>query len=206
LQLKEDFIIVDAGAADGRSSLKFAHNFKQSKIIAFEPVSQMCELFKEKTQHLSNVILIKKALGNSISKVKVNITKNFESSSILQLNTQYNKNTDFTDELGFQNTETVDLTTLDEELKDHKNIGLIKIDTQGAELMILQGASQTLKKTKIILLEMNNHDSYKNAAKYYQVDIYLRNSDFRLYDLIPALRNKERIYEWDAIYLQSKYF
>ena len=207
LRSAEDvFIIVVVGAADGDSSITFARSFKNVSIIAFEPVSETCQLFRKKTKHLSNIKLLQKAISNKIGKIEVNVTGNFKSSSILKLNTDYNKDTDFSKNLSFQKTETVEMSTLDIELENYNNIDLIKLDVQGAELLILKGASQTLKHTNIILIEMSNHDSYINSAKYFEVDAYLRNNDFKLYDLIPAGRNKDRIYEWNAVYLHDKCF
>jgi len=191
---------------DGDSSTIFARSFKNASIIAFEPVSETCELFRKKTVHLSNIKLLQKAISDKIGKIEVNVTENFKSSSILKLNADYNKDIDFSKNLSFQKTETVEMSTLDIELENYNNIDLIKLDVQGAELQILKGASQTLKHTNIILTEMSNHDSYINSAKYFEVDAYLRNNDFKLYDLIPAGRNKDRIYEWNAVYLHDKCF
>jgi hypothetical protein len=81
---------------------------------------------------------------------------------------------------------------------------LIKLDTQGTELDVLKGAADTLKRTLFVLSEMNNHDDYKHACKYYEVDEWLRQNGFTLADTITSYRNAGRMIEYDAIYINER--
>ena len=50
-------------------------------------------------------------------------------------------------------------------LNDITQIDLLKIDTEGYELAVLKGAVQSILNTKIILIELSNHDMYFNYDK-----------------------------------------
>ena len=55
--------------------------------------------------------------------------------------------------------------TLDTLLKDEKEISLIKIDVEGAELRVLYGMKETMKKTKCILLECHYDEDWPEIRK-----------------------------------------
>ena len=98
----------------------------------------------------------------------------------------------------------VKVSTLDLEVRGTKEILLIKIDTQGSELGVLKGGVATLQRTSFVISEMNNHEDYKNASKYNEVDAFLRANNFILADIIVAHRSDGRVIEYDAIYMNRK--
>ena len=97
----------------------------------------------------------------------------------------------------------IDIIRLDDEISIEKEIALLKIDVQGYELEVLKGATETLKRTSFITLELSNHQSYEGAPLYYELDEYLRNNGFKLYDMIISIRNNGMASEWDAIYINK---
>ena len=58
----------------------------------------------------------------------------------------------------------VKITTLNNILKKIKikQLDLVKIDTEGHELQVLQGIGETIQKIKIVLIEFRNDNVYKN--------------------------------------------
>ena len=81
---------------------------------------------------------------------------------------------------------------------------ILKIDTQGHELKVLEGAKETLKKTKFVLIEMSNHNLYINGCKYFEVDDLLRKNNFTLADIIVTYRKKGMLLtEYDAVYMNN---
>ena len=95
---------------------------------------------------------------------------------------------------------TVEVSTLDDEFKDSPGVLLIKLDTQGTELNVLKGGIEMLRKTRFVLTEMDNHQLYKNACQYYEVDDFLRNRSFKLVDIIVSYRGDDGMAEFDALY------
>jgi hypothetical protein len=75
----------------------------------------------------------------------------------------------------------------------------MNIDIQGAELLMLKGASEILPHIKCIYIEVNNKELYRGCAMINEIDDYLETRNF--------LRVKTKWYGntgWgDAIYIKT---
>ena len=73
-----------------------------------------------------------------------------------------------------------------------EKIDLIKIDTEGYEYEVLQGAKKTIEKfkPKYIQIEYNWHHLFKNVNLYY-FSKYLKNYD--VYKILPFSRDLMKI-------------
>ncbi len=56
---------------------------------------------------------------------------------------------------------------------------MLILDTQGSELLILQGAGQLLSQFKYILVEASDFEPYKGAAPLKEIEQYLKRFNFR---------------------------
>ena len=70
---------------------------------------------------------------------------------------------------------------------------------------VLKGANSSIERIIIIVLEMNNHNYYPGAPKYFEIDEYLRNKNFTIFDIFPSTKDMGRLKEWDSIYLNNRY-
>lgn len=78
------------------------------------------------------------------------------------------------------------MRTLDSYIEEH-NIpypDFIKIDTQGSELDILDGATKCLEHTVMVLLEVSIHRYNKGAPLIADVIQYMNNKNFEIVDII----------------------
>ena len=71
---------------------------------------------------------------------------------------------------------------------------------RGASDQILAGGVATLQRTRFVLIELNNHNLYKNTCQYYEVDEFLRSHSFKLADIIVTYRGDDGVSEYDALY------
>jgi len=60
---------------------------------------------------------------------------------------------------------------------------LIKIDVQGAELVVLNGAEKVLEDTELIILEVSLFQFYINGPQFYDVVSYMKDRGFVVYDI-----------------------
>jgi FkbM family methyltransferase len=66
-------------------------------------------------------------------------------------------------------------------LKD-KRVDYVKLDVQGAELVVLEGATEILKEATFVQFEGSLVEYNKGAACFYEIDDFLRRHEFLLYD------------------------
>ncbi|MDU4959258.1 MAG: FkbM family methyltransferase [Sporomusaceae bacterium] len=211
-KIDSSMCIVDVGAYKGEqgdSTPEYASAFPHNTVYAFEPLQESYVALRENTRQYPNVSPVHSALSNKIGNEIINITSVSHSSSLLPINHQAVNQLkhQYMDILTFAKQENIRVTTLDEfnERNGIDTIAVLKIDTQGSEHLVLEGAARSLAKTILIVLEMNNNETYVNAPKYFQIDGYLRDNGFMLYDLIPSLYEKGKLYEYDAIYVNKNY-
>lgn len=84
--------------------------------------------------------------------------------------------------------QSVPVTTLDDIVKENPlpRLDVIKIDVEGAELKLLHGASDTLRRYRpVILLEVSDRSLRKQGASGEQLRDYLRTVDYELYMFDP---------------------
>jgi FkbM family methyltransferase len=200
---KGNFIIVDVGGADGTTGKIFSKNFPENEIWIFEPLQENYLQIENLKTQFHNFNLFPNALGSKHEKSIINKADRITSSSIFNLNPD-SKSEIFSEILEKRGEEEIEITTLDIIIPADKTIGILKIDVQGYELEVLKGGDQSLKRTNLIVLELNNHNGYVGAPKYYEVDNYLRNCAFTLYDIFPSTKDKGNLKEWDAIYINNR--
>ena len=140
---------VDCGAHIGIWTLRYAHDF--STVWAIEPINH--EYLKRNTQHLANVRVVEAALGN-------------------KQGTAYMKRIDCDNpsgawELTEENTpHTTPVVTVDS--LGLEDVDIIKIDTQGVERCVLEGADNTIRTYKpTIHIETRDGDLLKWIAHTY---------------------------------------
>ena len=197
-----DEIIIDVGGANGGTSVYLANAFPGHEVCCIEPNARMLPYLKAVAAKHQSVTVKPLALGSASKEATLHVTANDLSSSLNELNLEELKQTgaEFQAQLREEQQIRVRVSTLDEEFKDCPGVLLIKLDTQGTEIEILRGGVETLKKTRFILTEMNNHLLYKNTCQYYEVDEFLRSRSFKLADIVVTYRGDEGVTEYDALY------
>jgi FkbM family methyltransferase len=195
--------ILDIGGGQATTAMRFAESFKDNEIHIFEPLMINFKAIENSEHRTKNWILYNKAAGNTIEKREINLAKRITASSLLELKSDEIEGHygEFIEEVG---KEEIFLTTIDSEIDKSKIVNILKIDVQGYELEVLKGATNTLVRTKVIVLEINNHQGFKDAPTYFEIDNFLRAQNFQLYDILPNYRQNGKLLDWDSIYVNSK--
>jgi FkbM family methyltransferase len=132
--------------------------------------------------------VISAVVSDSVSKAEFKIANKSASSSLLEFGTHR----DFHPDIHFVKTVEVVTTTIDElnQNYDFSKVELIAIDIQGAELLALKGAVETLKTAKEVFLEVTEKEMYVGCGLLDQVGAFLDEYGFQLKDksIIPDRR------------------
>ena len=137
-------VIFDVGANIGQTSLKYSKHFPSAKIFAFEPIQSTFDQLNINTKGIKNITLIKSALGPKSGKVKISLFD--DTLSVLNSLNQLAMNS-----ATHSKKEMIEVMTGDEfcQLNHISKIDLLKIDTEGYELSVLEGFKQMLTQNKI---------------------------------------------------------
>lgn len=145
--------IVDVGGFIGDSVLVLKP-YTNKKIYSFEAVQENYNLLLQtiKLNNLDNVVAENVALGSTTGVIEIQVAGSASSFSECH-STVYG-------------TEKVKMIRLDDYVKKNKlNVGLIKIDIEGAEQDFLAGAKETIIEQKPILL----CSIYHNASDFFHI-------------------------------------
>jgi len=161
--------ILDIGAHTGKWAYTVHKLFKGARIYSFEPILESFEALKQRMSDIANHQAFNVALGDHSGEIEFHVCKFATSSSILPM-TQLHK-TAFPYSDGSTSIK-VQITRLDdivEKLEIEHNI-LIKIDVQGYEDKVIDGGEQTIKRAKVVIMEMSFQRLYENQPLF--SDIY----------------------------------
>ena len=156
--LSSDFCILDVGSNDGTSIRMFRRYFPLAKIFAVDPITT--PRFKVK-----NVTLIKAALSNKAGN-RTLVTPIVNGKQLTQYSSFYKEKmiSQICSDMALLETE-VSIIVNEVSFNTIDNLGVtpffIKIDVEGAELEVLKGSLNVIKKyNPVILVEIQNHKSY----------------------------------------------
>ena len=97
----------------------------------------------------------------------------------------------------------VEATTLDA-LTAGERVSLLKIDVQGAECMVLAGASSTLEHAASVLLEVSFVPHYEGGSDFTAIHLMMRERGFVLAAIGNPFSTKSHPALWaDACYVPS---
>ena len=196
---KNNPICFDIGAFQGQSVEYFRSIFKDPIIYSFEPLKKNFEILKSKNyKHnmcfnmaISNfsedTIFYENKIAHTSSLFKVN-TKSEDSIKINELN-KSKKEKSFSD---YNKESKVQTTTLDKFYLTNNlsQIDLLKIDTQGAEVLVLEGGGKKfLKNTKLVMIEVLFFDYYESSNNLFDIEKHLIPLGFNLYSILDISQN-----------------
>ena len=125
-----------------------------------------------------------------------NISNNVQSSSVLEFGThsQEHPQVVYVDKI-HQKSITID-TFFERNNIDASKCNFWNFDIQGAELMALKGATNSIKYAKVLYLEVNEKELYKNCGLITEIDDFLSQYHFK------RVLTHMTIHGWgDALYI-----
>ncbi len=165
--------VIDVGVAYGTYSLY--RQFPNSTHLLVEPLAEYKSVLEKIIrQYKAEYVLA--AAGNREGTIAINVHPDLSGSTI------------FKESEGLKAdglSRRVDMVRLDTlcRMKNMPGPYLIKIDTQGAELLVLEGAAGILSETEVIILEVSFFQFYKNGPQFFDVVAGMKNLGFCAYDI-----------------------
>ncbi|MFN2607041.1 MAG: FkbM family methyltransferase [Acidimicrobiales bacterium] len=182
--LGEPLVVVDVGCRWG-----FADHWHRlgdrCLTIGFDPDREECERLAAFYADSPSVRLVPEGLGREAGTATLYMTKSPGGYSLMPTVTDVVERHPALDGGRVVGTATVEVTTLDEwcAAEGVERVDVIKIDTQGSELGILQGADRVLDTVRAVEVEVEFNELYEGVPLFSEIDRFLRTKGFVLWRL-----------------------
>jgi len=179
--------VLDVGANDGGSALKFLSAFPKATIHSFEPVTRTFELLRKNVAAHPSIHCHQLAVGHEPGVARIYLTAHSTTSSLVRPDTVLEE-------------ESVRVTTVDDFAEAHslERIDLLKVDTEGFDLEVLRGAERMLSSGRVgfVLAEVGFHRGDARHVLFDDVRDLLTSkgfSVFGIYDQQPEWSGENRL-------------
>lgn len=195
---------VDIGAHTGESALQFLKYFPKATCFCFEPTKKSFEKLQRNTSHLNNVRLFNDALSNAEGVQPFLASHNSRTNQLIRENVVPKEE---------HSIDTVPTITLDKfaaniEIKD---FDYVKIDTEGHDLNVLQGASTLLRANAInfVEAEVGLNPTNLTHVPFSQIKIFLESFEYRLFGIYEQIgenwRREPYLRRANAVFISTKF-
>jgi FkbM family methyltransferase len=165
--IKPANFVIDAGAFIGTHSIAFSSMVGElGKVLAFEPRKNIAEILGKNSSisTYKNIEVMKFALGSKSGIAKINLSptseqRNFGAMSLTE---------SLIDDDAFEEVKLITIDSLNLE-----KIDFIKVDVEGMESEVVNGAKKTIGKNRpFIFIECNSIDSVEPFMKWCKKEMY----------------------------------
>ncbi len=197
--------VFDVGANDGDYSRILRILGYKNRIISFEPLKSVFELLQKESSKKKNWFAYNYAIGEENTFSTINIAGNSYSSSILEMLPAHVESEPKSKYIGREKIEIKRLDSVFSSFCNDDNKIMLKIDTQGYEKNVIDGASGILDKISLIQLEMSIIPMYKNETLFTEMISYLDEKGFQLASLEDGFYNNKtgQLLQVDGIFVNK---
>ena len=199
-------IIFDIGANTGQFGLEVRQRGYEGKIISFEPLTiARKKLLENVSGDISWIVHDRTAIGDYMGVIEINISKNSFSSSVLPMLNSHSDVEPNSVYIGSEKTSVITLDSIADKYLNKSSNCFIKIDTQGYEWQVLNGAYKTLSQAKGIICELSLLPLYDGQQLWRDILERLEEEGFVLWALHKAFsdKNNGRTLQLDGVFLRK---
>ncbi len=199
--------VIDVGANCGQYGDFLRRIGYQGRIVSFEPVSTSFELLSERSKNDNAWHAHNLAVGSSSQTLDINIMNSSDFSSLLPAS--HYGSSQFAKATAVNRTERVQVVRLDS-IIDEIVEGIeepriyLKVDTQGYDLQVLEGASGCLQLVLGLQSEIAPKPIYEGMPDYLTSLARLNALGFSITSLVPVTRDEKlRVVEFDCLMVRD---
>lgn len=182
--------VVSVGASNGSDDLELRRQGFKGRIVSFEPLKKAFGLLKANKGTDPDWIILNHAIGSEEGRAEINIANNSHSSSLLDMLPAHSETSPHANYVG---KEEIVIKRLDDVIDDiaRKDASImLKIDTQGFEMNVLQGAAESLSRIDVIEMEMSLLPLYQGETLIAGMISYLDQRGYQIYRITEEFSDK----------------
>jgi FkbM family methyltransferase len=197
--------VLDVGANTGQYGKELRETGYIGRLVSFEP---MLEAFQELTRGAArdkSWECIRIAIGSCDGTASLNVSANHVSSSILPLHQALLDAAPDCRYVRIQDTPVRSLDSLADTLFRPLDSIWLKLDVQGFERQVLDGAKNTLTRVQAVEVELSLRPLYEGQTLYLSMIQFMEQRGFALASLAPGFLDERtgRLLQFDGIFLRE---
>jgi FkbM family methyltransferase len=197
--------VFDIGANQGMSGRYFRNLGFAGKMVSFEPVNRYYQLLAQEAAGDPLWTCENVAVADAEGEQEINVSggSGGASSFLKKTGTTWES----APELEYVDRERVRVTTVDQAARQHYPTGhrlFLKLDVQGFERKVLEGATQTMPRIVGVRVELSVSQCYENEPSMAEMMDYLHELGFRLCGIEEAwsdTRTRE-VFQMDGVFFR----
>lgn len=199
-------LVLDVGANIGQFSRSLRHAGYRNRLVSFEPLSVAYTQLLRASQHdpLWDVAP-RIAIGDREAEIEIHVSGNSVSSSALEMLDTHARVAPDSAYLGSERVQLSRLDTMAHPYVQPETVSFIKIDTQGYEDRVLDGASRLLAKSRGVQLELSLVPLYEGQQLFEALVERMRLLGFSIWAIQPGFSDpgSGRMLQVDAIFFRD---
>jgi FkbM family methyltransferase len=203
VRLTRPDLVIDVGANRGQFCLAVASAADGARIVAIEPIPTEADRLRRVMSGYASLTVIECAVGARAGIADLHLSSALDSSSLLAMTSLQEELFPATHPAGVL---PVEVRTLDE-IAAEVPIGqrtLLKVDVQGCELQVFEGAPRTLARTLWVWCEVSFVELYVAQPLAGDVVAFLYRAGFRLASVGEPVRARGRSVQVDLLFKRER--
>lgn len=206
LEFYEVDLVLDVGANSGQFARDIRTGGYRGRIVSFEPLATAHRaLLRNSRRDALWTVAPPMAIGASDGTAEIHVAQNSFSSSLLDVLESHIKSEK---SATFVGNETIRMARLDSIALDYcaeSKATFMKVDTQGYEAQVLEGAKQSLQTFIGVQLELSLVPLYKEQPLFLDLLENMRGAGFSLCGVVPGFTDEVtgRLLQLDGIFLRD---
>lgn len=200
-------LVVDVGANDGGYGRALRRGGYTGSILSFEPLTDAHNKLERIASTYSRwYVAPRMALGNRQGECRINIAGNSRSSSMLSMDQRHLSAAPGSKYVGSEMVAVRRLDDVVHEVIERAEVPFLKIDTQGFEMPVLEGAMNVLERAIGVQLELSLTQLYEGQVLYEDIIRWLGVRKFSLWNVIPGFVDPTsgRLLQMDGVFFRSR--
>jgi FkbM family methyltransferase len=182
-------LVLDVGAATGAYGTELRAFGYRGLIVSFEPLNGAYAALRDAQRGDNRWRAVQTALGNEEGEIEINIAGNSDSSSMLPMLEATRKAAPHASYVGVQKVRVCRLDDVSAEYIGAATHPFLKMDTQGYEKQVLEGATMTIPKLVGIQIELSFIPLYEGSMLADEAIGHLYAQGFAIEGIEPGFRN-----------------
>jgi FkbM family methyltransferase len=201
-------VIFDVGANVGQTAMRYRSLFPGATLHCVEPFGPSFEQLAKAFERDPQVVLHRFALAAASGSARLNVNSSAATNSLLESDARASHY--WGDGLlDTQSTIEVETRTLDELCAELGvgHVDVLKIDVQGAEYAVLEGAKRLLSEQRVdlIYMEVIMAPTYVGQSELQDYLVLLASCGYRLFDFYNPARRDDRLIQADVIFVSRSF-